>query len=126
MYRLSMVLVLLVSSGPLISQDKKPTTEPHLLSATGAVDKADKDTLTIKPRGSDGKFKKAITLKVTGTSKVSILTPQKRADKVVLTQRDAEAKDLVPGQSIAVIYSEPGAKEEPVLLTAVATSAPSK
>lgn len=96
MYRLSMVLILLVSSGPLISQDKKPTTEPHLLSATGAVDKADKDTLTIKPRGSDGKFQKAITLKITGTSKVSILTPQKRADRVVLTQRDAEAKISFP------------------------------
>jgi hypothetical protein len=46
------------------------------------------------------------------------LTPQKRADKVVFTQRDGEAKDLVAGQEIAVIYAEAG-KEGPVLLSAV-------
>ena len=125
MCRLSVILVLFASTG-LIAQDKKAPADPPLLAATGTVDKAEKDMLTIKPRGADGKFQKAVTFRITGTSKVSILTPQKRADKVVLTQRDVEVKDLVAGQSIAVIYSEPSAKEEPVLLTAVVTSAPSK
>ena len=31
---------------------------------------------------------------VTGTSKVTILTPQKQAEKVILTQRDVDAKEL--------------------------------
>jgi hypothetical protein len=120
-------LVLLFSLFTTLSaQEKKGTDDPPpLLVTSGIVDKADKDSVSIKPRGSDGKFQKTFALKVTGTSKVSIPTPQKRADKVILTQRDADAKDLVSGQSIAIIYSEAG-KDGLVLLSAVAQPAPSK
>jgi hypothetical protein len=100
-------------------QDKKGADDqPTLTTASGVVDKAGKDSVTIKPRGADGRFQKTLTLKVTGTSKLSILTPQKRGDKVVLTQRDTDAKDLTTGQAIAAIYAEAG-KDGPVLLSAV-------
>ena len=56
---------------------------------------------------------------------MAVIAPQKRGEKVVLTQREIEAKDLVPGQVVAVIYSEAG-KDGLVLLTAVAHPAPSK
>ena len=95
------------------------------MTASGVVEKADKESVVVKPRGADGKFQKSITLHVTGTSKVTILTPQKRADKAILTQRDADAKDLVAGQVIAIIYAE-GGKDGPVLLSAVAQPAPAK
>jgi hypothetical protein len=115
------LLVLGLSSvGP--SQEKKGGDEPSLAVAHGVVDKADKEALTVKPRGADGKFQKTIVLKVTGTSKVTVLTPQKRGDKTVLTQRDAEAKDLATGQHVAVIYAEAG-KEGMVLLSAVVQAA---
>lgn len=112
--------VLLVSlAGGLAAQDKKAGPESPLLTATGVVEKADKDTLTVKPRAADGRFQKAVTLKVTGTSKVTVLAPQMRGDKVVLTQKEGEAKDLAVGQSVAVIYAEAG-KDGAVLLSAVA------
>jgi len=119
------VVVLVCLTAALSAQDKKGSTEPTLLTATGVVEKADKDTLTVKPRGADGKFQKAVSMKVTGTSKVTILAPQKRADKVVMTQRDIEVKDLVTGQTIAVIYAEVG-KDGAVLLSGVAHPAPEK
>jgi hypothetical protein len=122
---LSLVAALLLASAVVSAQDKKGAAEVPLLTASGAVEKADKDVLTVKPRGADGKFQKTLALKVTGTSKVGVLTPQKRADKVVLTQREAGAKDLVPGQAVAVIYAEAG-KDGAVLLSAVAHPAPGK
>ena len=115
------VLALFGSLTALAAQDK----EPALTAATGVVEKADKDALTVKPRGPDGRFQKTVTLKVTGTSKVFLLAPQKRGEKTVLTQREAEAKDLTPGQAAAVIYAEVG-KDGPVLLSAVAQPAPAK
>lgn len=120
-------LALLFALGGLtVAQDKKGADSlPALHTASGVVDKADKDSLTVKPRSADGKFQKAIALKVTGTSKVAVLAPQMRAGKVVLTQRDAEAKDLVPGQMVAVVFAEAG-KDGAVLLTAVAHPAPGK
>lgn len=123
---LSALAMLCALTGLTGAQDKKAADEiPPLLTASGAVEKADKESLTVKPRGADGKFQKTLVLKVTGTSKVAILSPQKRGDKVVLTQRDAEAKDLVAGQAVAVVYSEAG-KDGAVLLTAVAHAAPAK
>jgi hypothetical protein len=112
--------LLLMVGGFASTQEKKGADSPlTLLTASGVVDKADKDSLKVKPRGADGKFQKTLVLKVTGTSKVAVLTPQKRGDKVVLTQREVEAKDLVAGQQIAVVYAELG-KDGTVLLTAVA------
>ena len=85
MFRLAAGFVLLVATAFAAAQDKKGT-EPTLHTASGSVDKAGKDSLTIRPRRADGKFQKAFALKVTGTSKISVLTPQKRGDKVILTQ----------------------------------------
>jgi hypothetical protein len=111
---------------PLQAQDKRGKDEsPTLAAASGVIDKVDKDTLTLKPRGADGKFQKSITLRLTGTSKLTVLSPQKRGEKLVLTQREMEAKELVGGQSITVIYAEAG-KEGAVLLTAVAQPAVGK
>jgi hypothetical protein len=113
------------------TQDKKAAPErakPAELSlsvAQGVVDKADKDSLTVKPRAANGQFQKTVTLHITGTSKVTQLTPQMRSGKTVLTQRDADAKDLTAGQAVAVIYADAGA-DGPVLLSAVAQPASGK
>ena len=119
------ILALLLATGFAFADEKKGPADPALETASGVVEKADKDALVIKPRGPDGKFQKALTLTLTGTSKVTVLTPQKRGDKVVMTQRETEAKDLVPGQSIAVIYAEVG-KDGSLLLSAVAHPVPAK
>lgn len=110
----TLVLVTAVTAAPPIP----------MLSAHGTVDKVDKDALTIRPRGPDGKFAKSITLKLTGTSKVSTLSTQMRAGKPVFVQKETEPKDLQTGQAIAVIYAD--AKEGPVLLTAVVQPAAEK
>jgi hypothetical protein len=88
-----------------------------LLTATGSVDKVEKDTLTIRPRGPGGKFEKNLALNITGTSEITTLTSQKRAGKVVFVQKKTDAKDLQPNQTIAVIYTT-GASGS-VLLAAV-------
>ncbi len=119
---LAPLALLFALAGLASAQEKKAADD---LTATGVVEKADKESLTLKPRGTDGKFQKALTLKVTGTSKVAVLAPQKRGDKVVLTQREIEAKDLVAGQPVAVLYAEAG-KDGAVLLSAVAHPAPAK
>jgi hypothetical protein len=96
--------------------------ELPLSIAQGVVEKADKETVTIKPRGANGQFQKTLVLSVMGTSKVTVLTPQKRTDKIVLTQREADAKDLAAGQAISAIYTSVG-KDQPVLLSAVVQAA---
>jgi hypothetical protein len=123
MPRLRIVLVLLTTlflTGLTFAGD----AAPPLLTSTGAVDKVEKDTLTIRPRGAGGKFEKNIALKVTGTSEVTTLTTQKRAGKVVVVQKKTEIKDLQPNQTIAVIYTT-GASGS-VLLTAVVLPATDK
>ena len=60
---------------------------------------------------------KSLALKVTGTSRVTTLSTQNRAGKVVLMQKDTEVKSLEPKQIIAVIYA--GEKDEAILLSAV-------
>jgi hypothetical protein len=90
---------------------------PPLLAAQGTIEKVDRETLTVRPRGPDGKFGKSLALKLTGTSKISTLMPQTRAGKTVMTQKDTEPKDLLPKQAIAVLYTT--LKDSPILLTAV-------
>jgi hypothetical protein len=92
---------LLLLAGLGWAADKDST----LLTATGTVDKADKTSLTITPRGRTGRFEKSITLKLTGTSNLSLLTTQKRAGKTINLQRTVDAGDLSAGQNIAVIYT---------------------
>ena len=87
---------------------------PDVDTATGIVEKFDKETVTITLAN---KAKKSIELKITGTSNFSLFAPQVRSGKTVITQRKAEATDLTKGQSIAVIYAE--SDKEYVLLNAV-------
>ena len=63
------------------------------------------------------KSKKSIEFKITGTSNFALFAPQVRSDKTIVTQRKAEASDLIKGQFVAVIYAE--ADKEYVLLSAV-------
>jgi len=90
--------------------------ERNLLTASGTVSKVTGDTLTIRPRDPDGRFGKNLLLKLTGTSKITSLSEQKRGGKLVFVQRDTDAKDLEPNRQIAVIYA---AGQPPVLLSAV-------
>jgi hypothetical protein len=91
---------------------------PSLMAASGTVVKFDKDTLTVQPRGEGGKFGKNLVLRVTGTSKVTVLTQRKQGGKTVPVQNEIPAKELQPNQHVAVIYAA-GAKGD-VLLSAVA------
>jgi hypothetical protein len=90
---------------------------PALITVSGLVDKTDKDSLTIRPRGPDGKFGKSLVLKVTGTSKLTTLSQRKAGGKVTLVQRDTDLKDLQKNQAIGAIYAT-GA-DGAVLLAAV-------
>lgn len=96
-------------------------TPPPLAAAHGKVEKVEKDSLTVQPRGADGKFGKGVVLKLTGTSKISLLTTRMQGGKLVIVQRDAEARDLKPGQAVAVIYTT--LADGNVLLAAVAQPA---
>ena len=93
-----------------------------LSTASGMVAKVGADSVTIRPRGPDGRFGKNLTLAVTGTSKVSVVTEEKRGSKLVFVQREVSPKDLEEKQSVTVIYAT--AAKGPVLLSAVAV--PSK
>ncbi|MFO0808330.1 MAG: hypothetical protein U0746_06880 [Gemmataceae bacterium] len=103
---------LMLLAAPALAQ-----TPPPIAAAHGVVDKATKDTLTIKPRGVDGKFEKAMEFQLTGTSKITVLTQQMRGGKQVAVQNEVDAKDLKANQNIALIYT-PGTAG-PVVLTAV-------
>jgi hypothetical protein len=116
--------VALVAAWLLLAGWATAQEPPALVTAHGTVDKVDKETLAIRPRGPDGKFGKAVSLKLTGTSKVFTLAPQMRAGKLVLTQKETEAKELTANQTIAVIYAT--AKDGPVLLSAVVLPAKEK
>jgi hypothetical protein len=89
-----------------------------LATANGEVDKVTKGVLHIRPRGAGGKFQKALALRLTGTSRVTTVTFEKRAGKLVPVQKDADVKDLKPRQHIAVIYTPE--KTGGVMLSAVA------
>jgi hypothetical protein len=108
----------------LMSTRSPAADPPAVQAAEGLVEKFDKDVLTVQPRGPDGKFGKAVALKVTGTSRVAVLSLQSRGGKDVLVQKEIEAKDLKPKQALAVIYAETAGG--PVLLSAVAHPAPEK
>ena len=67
-------------------------------------EKIEKDVLTLKTRGADGKFAKPLALKLTGTRCTTMLVTQSR--DVDLTQKETGAKALEAKQAIAVIYAE--------------------
>ena len=60
-----------------------------------------------------GMVDKEVTLTLTGTSKISTLSIETRGGKPVPVQRDADAKDVKPQQSIAVIYTQGAAGPVP-------------
>src|SRR5205823_4923925 len=91
-----------------------------LSAASGTIEKADKESVTIQPRGAGGKFAKSVTLKITGTSKITMVTQEKRGKNLVPVQREVLAKDLEAKQQIAVIHT---GGTEPVLLSAVVQKA---
>jgi hypothetical protein len=95
-----------------------------LQTAQGVVEKVEKDTLTVKPRAKDGRFEKTLTLKLTGTSKVSTLSMQTRGNSAVFVQKDTDPKALQAGQPITLVYAT--GKEGDVLLSAVVQTAPMK
>jgi hypothetical protein len=88
-----------------------------LVTAQGTIDKVDRDSLTIRPRGPDGKFDKSVVLRLTGTTKITTLTARKSGKKTVVVQRDTDARDVQPKQAVAVIYTNDA--DGPVLLAAV-------
>jgi hypothetical protein len=93
--------------------------DPPLSVAEGKVHKVGKDELSFQPRGMDGRYGKSISLKITGTSNLSLVSYQERAGRQVLVQREIKATDLKANQLIAVVYSTTP-KGENVLLAAVA------
>jgi hypothetical protein len=99
-----------------------------LQTAQGKIEKVDKETLTLQPRGADGKVGKAIELRFTETSRVTTLTARETAGKVIAVQKQTEPRELTQGQLIAVTYTtvKEGKKEGNVLLTAVVQPAPAK
>jgi hypothetical protein len=99
-------------------------TPPDLATARGVIDKVEKDSITIRPRGADGKFEKSVTLRLTGSSKISTLTTRAQKDKMALVQKDTSPQDLQPKQAVAVIYAE--GSDGPVLLSAVVQPAADK
>jgi hypothetical protein len=109
---LALTLVLIFAGLGLAQKDA-----PVVSATRGTVDKVEKDTLTVRTRKDDGTFGKALTLKVTGTSRISTLTTQTRGKKVVHVQRDTDAKDLQPKQPITLIYTS--GPDGDVLLAAV-------
>jgi nitrogen fixation protein FixH len=78
---------------------------PRVQTVQGTIEKVDKETLTIKHRPADSKTDKSMTFKLTGTSRFSTLSTQKRGEKIVLVQKDTEVKNLAAKQPIAVIYA---------------------
>lgn len=93
---------------------------PAMLTAHGVIHKVEKESVTIKHRAPDGRFDKDIVLKLTGTSRLSLLSTQKRGDKLVLVQKDIEIKQLAEKQNIAIVYANNG--DDHVLLAAVVQS----
>jgi hypothetical protein len=110
----------LLLAGAALAADPSPT----LVTAQGVIDKVEKDSLTIRPRGADGRFEKSVTLRLTGTSKISLLTTRTQKGKTVIVQRDTSAQDLQAKQTAAVIYTT--GEDGPVLLAAVAEPAADK
>jgi hypothetical protein len=118
MRAVAVLVVLALASRPAAAQ------APALLVAQGTVEKADKETLTVRTREPDGRFGKTLALKLTGTSKVTTVSVVMRAGKPVITQKDTEPKDLEAKQVIAFVYTQ--IKDSPVLLTAVVQPAGEK
>jgi hypothetical protein len=89
--------------------------EPKLQTLQGVVGKVEKDAIVVHHKVE--KSDKSTTIKLTGTSRFSSLSTRKNGDKIVLVQKDIDAKALVEKQPISLIYATNGGDH--VLLTAV-------
>ena len=103
--------LLSLSAGRLPAQPPSPGLE----SAHGEIRKVTRDVLTVRPRDEAGRFGKELELRLTGTSRISVVTVQERAGKPAFVQQEAAPSDLKPGQPVAVIYA--AGASGPVLLT---------
>ncbi len=112
--RFATASLLMLASLSLASAEPVPTVTVH-----GKIEKAEKDSVVIQPRDESGKFGKAVTLTITGTSHIMLLTTQTRAGEVHFVQKQVESTTLKPGQAVAVIYATPPKGKEPVVLSAI-------
>jgi hypothetical protein len=101
-----------------------PAAHPALGTASGVVKKATANVLLVSPRSPDGRFKETLVLKVTGTTRVFMLTTEMRGGQLVAVQRATDPRPLQPNQGIAVIYTV--VDNETVLLTAVVQPSPAR
>jgi ferredoxin-fold anticodon binding domain-containing protein len=106
-------LAVTLTSGSLNAADG--ATPVHVVQ--GVIEKIEKDSIVLKPRASSGKFEKNMILKLTGTSRLSVVSTQKRGEATVFVQKDLDSKQLAEKQSIAVIFAKNG--DDNVILTGV-------
>jgi hypothetical protein len=99
-------------------------SELAIETASGMVEKVEKGSVMVQTREAGGKFGKKLVLKLTGTSKLTQVSQEKRGGKLVTVQREADPKDLESRQAIAIIYATGG--EDNVLLSAVIQRATAK
>jgi hypothetical protein len=109
------LLVFAVALTPLVLKAQQPDLK--VVTADAQVVEVKNDSLTIQPR-KDGKFEKAIVLKVTGTSTFTLVGTRDNPGKApVVVQTKKDAKDLKPKQTVTVVYTMIG--DDKVLLSAV-------
>lgn len=111
--RLGLALMIVV----VAAAQAQTADPPPLLTAQGAIEKVDAGKLIVKTRGPDGKFGKNLVLQITGTTKIATLTPRMQKGRMVMAQKDTDAKELQPRQFIALVYTM--VKDSPLLLAAV-------
>jgi guanyl-specific ribonuclease Sa len=75
-----------------------------LITAQGTIEKVADDAITIRPRRVDGKFDKNLVLKLTGATRVTALSMDRRRSESAVSQKEIRREDLKPRQRIAVIY----------------------
>ncbi len=83
----------------------------------GRVVKANAQLVILRPAVAGNRLGDAIVLKLTGTSRVSVVSARNREGERVVVQREVEAKDLRADQIIAAVYTV--VDQDKVLLTAV-------
>jgi hypothetical protein len=104
--------ILMTLSAVQVARAEEPF---KVTTVQGTVVGFEKEVLTIQP--ADSKVK-AVTVRVTGTSRVSIADTQTRDGRTFMVQRDTEPKALTEKQKITAICAVMA--NERVLLSAVA------
>jgi hypothetical protein len=113
MFRRSLVIAL----AAFVLTAGTSSAQAPLATATGVVEKATKDSLTIQPRLADGTFGKSLVLKGAGTSNIFTVATRMQGKKTIASQKEGKITDLKPKQPVSVIYLK--AKEGNILLCAV-------